>query len=123
MVHNVLKIAWARYGSVRIAEVDECTLSFIFENKRDRDQIMDMSPWSVQGHCLNLRVCRANMCIEDLVFTTMQMWLQIHGLSLDTINEDNAQRMGNSLDRCISTESVPIMNHKSYLRIKVDICV
>lgn len=63
------------------------------------------------------------MCIEDIEFKTMQMWIQIYGLSLDMINEQNAQRIENSLDRCISAESALIMKQRSYLRLKVDISV
>lgn len=65
----MLKAAWARYGTVRISEVDEHE----FESERDRDQILDMFPWSVHDHCLNLKICKANMCIEEIVFDTVQM--------------------------------------------------
>lgn len=64
VVHNILKVAWARYRSVKMVEVDDKTMTFEFHNERDRDQIMDLSPWSVQGHRLNLKVCKANTCVE-----------------------------------------------------------
>lgn len=60
-VHNVLKLAWTRFGPVKMFEVDEHTMKFEFDSERDKDQIMDHSPWSVQGHNLNLRMCNAEM--------------------------------------------------------------
>lgn len=49
-IQNVLKEAWARYGPMRTTEVNESQLLFEFESPRDRDQIMDLAPWSVHGH-------------------------------------------------------------------------
>lgn len=123
VVHNALKLAWSRYGLVQIKEVDECTMSFKYDNEREQDQIMDLSHWSVQGHCLNLRLCRTNMCVEDVEFSTMQVWIQIYGLSLDIINVQNAQRIGSNLGKCIETEPAAVMSQMTYLRLKLDINV
>lgn len=44
MVCNVLKVAWANHGAVRMTEVDEKTMAFGFESERDKDQITDLYP-------------------------------------------------------------------------------
>lgn len=46
-IHNVLKVAWARYGSVKLSKVEDRTMLFEFENDEDRKQILDKSPWDV----------------------------------------------------------------------------
>lgn len=88
VVHNVLKVAWERFRPIRMLEVDEQTMSFEFDSERDRDQIMDLTLWSVQGHLLNLKTCKANMCLEEIDFSTLQIWIQIYGLSLDMYNKE-----------------------------------
>lgn len=49
-IHNVMKLAWARYESVTISDLSNKVVMFEFENGEDREQILDLSPWSVQGH-------------------------------------------------------------------------
>lgn len=73
LIYNVLKITWARHRPVRMTEVDDKIIAFDFESERDREQIMDMDPWSVQGHSLNLKECKANICIKEIDFHLMQM--------------------------------------------------
>lgn len=96
-----------------MTEVDEKTLAFEFDNERDREQILDLSPWSVQGHCLNLKVCRVDGCLEEMNFNLMQIWIQIYGQSLDMYNTN--------IGRCISVESEEAMHQRSLLRLKIEI--
>lgn len=121
VVRNVLRGAWDRFSSVRMQEVDDHTLSFEFGNARDRDQVMDLSPWSVQGHCLNLRACSANMSLEENKFDKLEIWIQVHGLSLDVSNAENARQIGNNLGKCIVVESEQLIKNCSFLRIKTEI--
>lgn len=57
VIQNVLKEAWGRFGPVRFTEVNEATLMFDFNSPKDRDRVLDLSQWSVHGHCLNLKFC------------------------------------------------------------------
>lgn len=38
VVHNVLRVDWARSGSVRMTEVDNWTIAFEFESERDKEK-------------------------------------------------------------------------------------
>lgn len=71
VVYNVVKGAWAKFGSVKMTEVDSITMNFEFGLERDKNQIMDQSPWLVQGHCLNLKECHSNRCVEEIDFGMM----------------------------------------------------
>lgn len=53
--HNVLKLPWARYESVTISDVLDKVVMFRFESEDNRKKIFDMSPWSIQGHCLSMK--------------------------------------------------------------------
>lgn len=50
----VLKLAWANYRRVKQSELEEGLMVFDFDSIKDRDRILDMSPWAVHGHCLKL---------------------------------------------------------------------
>lgn len=120
-IQNVLKESWARYGPMRTTEVNESQLLFEFESPRDRDQIMDLAPWSVHGHCLNLRMCPAYMSVQEIDFGKVQVWVQIHGLSLEMFTRQNAQSIGDNIGKCLAVEDNQIMQQRIFLRIKVDI--
>lgn len=90
VVYNVLKVTWTRHGSIKMTEVDDKTMNIKFESEREKEEIMDKSPWSVQGHCLNLKECKANTCLKEIDFYLMKMWIQIYGLNLNMYNPRNA---------------------------------
>lgn len=96
-------------------------MAFEFENDRDRDQIMDLSPWLVQDHCLNPKTCKANMCLEETNFNELEIWIQIHDLNLDMDNTENAQWIRNNIGRRISVGADQITNQHNLLRIKIEI--
>lgn len=91
----MFKIAWSRFGSVRMSDIDEQTMAFEFESERDKEQILDQSLWSVHGNFLNLTTCKSNSFMEEMDFNTMQIWIQVYGLSMDMYNKENAYRIGN----------------------------
>lgn len=121
VVKNVLKEAWARFGPIRIAEVNDTTLVFDFASEKDREQIIELSPWSVHDHCLNLKACPVDTSVEDIDFNWVQMWVQVHGLSLEMINKPNALSIGNSIGRCLRTEETQVMQQRTFLRLQVDV--
>lgn len=84
-----------------MTEVDEQSTLFEFESDRDKQQVLNLSPWSIQGHSINLKECHVNACIEDVDFDRMMIWIQIVGLSRDMFNAENARRIGESLGRCV----------------------
>lgn len=94
VIKNVLKETWSRFGKVRMAEVNQSTLVFEFDSSQDREQILELSLWFVHGYCLNLRNCPANMSVSEIDFNRVQVWAQIHDLSMEMINSQNAECIG-----------------------------
>lgn len=123
VVYNVLKVAWARFGQVDMTELDDNTMAFEFQSAEDQRQIMDQSPWSVQGHCLNLKDCSEHPTWEEVDFGKLHLWIQIGGLSLDMHNGENAMNIGNSIGKCISGEADSIARNIPFLRVKIELDV
>lgn len=97
VIKNVLKEAWSRFGKVRMVEVNQSTLVFEFDSAQDKEQILELSPGSVHGYCMNLRDCPANMSVTEVDFNRVQVWAQTHGLSMEMINNQNAECIGEAL--------------------------
>lgn len=104
-----------------MTEVDERTMTFEFQSKKA--QIMDISPWSVQGHFLSLKECRGDISIEEIEFNKMHMWVQVYGLSLEMHNKENARNIGNSTGRCIAAEEDSGAKHRLFMRVKLEVDV
>lgn len=104
-----------------MTEVDDKSTTFEFDSYWDKQQVMDISPWSIQGPSLNLNECTTNTCLEDIDFDVMQMWIQISGLSLEMFNGENARRIGESLGRCVNVEMEHILQQRSLIRLQIEI--
>lgn len=92
---------------------------FEFENIEDKDQIFDMLPWAMQGHCLSLQKWEPSVGLNVVDFKRIQFWVQIHDLGLEKFNMENAQRIGNSIGRYIETHKEVENKSNSYLHLKV----
>lgn len=101
--------------------MDGQTMAFEFESVRDKEQITDLSPWSVNEHCLNLKECSANTCLQDIDFDAMKIWVQIHGLSFDMYNSANAHRIAELVGKFRKVEPDHVLQQRSFLRVKVEI--
>lgn len=123
MVYNVLKVAWSRYGEDEMTELDDRTMAFDFQSEKELRQVMDMSPWSVQGHCLNLIASSEFGSLEEEAFGKLQLWIQIFGLSLDMHNSENGMNIENSIGKCISVEEDRIARNRTFMRLKVELDV
>lgn len=82
---------------------------------------MDLSPWSINGHSLNLRECNADICLDEVNFDVMRIWIQVYGLSLDMYNGENARRIAGMVGRCMQVEKDHIMQNMNFLRLQVEL--
>lgn len=82
-----------------------------------------MSSWAIHRHYLNLKVCEINQCVKDVDFTTMQIWVEVHGVSLDMLNNENANQVANSLGKCLEVEKETEMQTRGYIKIKSEVGV
>lgn len=122
-IHNVLKQAWAKYGSVTISDVSYKVVMFEFENDDDQKQIFDMSPWSVQGQCLSMKKWMSNFGLAHVDFNKVQFWVQVHDFGLEKFSVENTQVIGNKIGSFIETGEEVESTQKSYMRMNVDVNV
>lgn len=104
VVFTVLKATWGSYGSVKMSELEEGVMSFDFENDVDRDRVLDMSHWAIHGHCLNLKLWLQNQSLDEAEFRKIQMWVQVHGLSGEMLNSDNASEIADRIGKGLTIE-------------------
>lgn len=122
-VFSVMKAAWGNFGAIKMTEIADGIMVFDFESDADRDRVVDMSPWAVHGHCLNLRLWHTNQTLDDVLFKRMQLWTQVHGMSADMLNMENASNIASRIGECLATDKENEMQVRGYIRMKVDIDV
>lgn len=90
VTHNVLRTAWARFDTVAISEAEAGILLFDFGRQEDVEQILDLSPWAINMHILNIKQWEPTGCVKDVEFNKVNFWIQIHGLGLKKFSDKNA---------------------------------
>lgn len=91
---------------------------FEFENQGHKDQIFDLSPWSIQVQCLSLHKQKPNVVLAAIDFKNIQFWVQIHDVGLEKFIE-SAQRIENSIGEYVETYKDAEDISNSHLRLKV----
>lgn len=121
VVYVVLKAAWEGFGTVQMTDLEEGVMAFDFQNEKDRIRVLDMSPWVIHGHCLNLKPTIQNQCFMEVDFSQLSIWVQVHGLSPTMLNEANATSVAATIGKCTDMEQELEMQRRGYIRMKVEV--
>lgn len=122
-IHNVLKLAWARYITINILEATTGVLTFDFENETDQCKILDLSPWAINGYVQSIKRWDPSIGIKDVDFNKVNFWVQIHDLGLEKFSTENVSKIGNKIENCMEVEQDIETTRRSCMRMKVDIDV
>ncbi|KAE8731494.1 Kinesin KP1 [Hibiscus syriacus] len=124
-VQGVFRRVWGEWRDFTIAELSENTYLFTFKEARAAEQILEEGPWSVMGYCICLHRWQPGLNLEELDFSQVAYWVQVHGLSLDQMSPKNAKKVGDQIGRVLEIED-PISSHgirRGFFRIRVVIDV
>ncbi|OMO83790.1 hypothetical protein CCACVL1_11176 [Corchorus capsularis] len=120
-VQGVFKRAWGEYRDFTVTELSENTYLFTFKEARAAEQILEDGPWSVMGYCICLHRWQPGLTLDELDFSQVAYWVQVHGLSLDQMSPKNAKKVGDQIGRVLEIED-PISSHgirRGFFRIRV----
>lgn len=123
VVFSVLKAAWGSYDTVVMSELRDGIMAFDFVCEEDRNRVMDLSPWAIHGNCLNLRISHQNHSLEEIDFRKMQIWAQVHGLSPEMLNMENAVNIASRIGKNLFIDNEKDMLDRGYMRMKLEIDV
>ncbi|KAK8648716.1 hypothetical protein V6N13_129460 [Hibiscus sabdariffa] len=120
-VQGVFRRVWGEWRDFTITELSENTYLFTFKEARAAEQILEEGPWSVMGYCICLHRWQPGFTLEELDFSQVPYWVQVHGLSLDQMSPKNAKKVGDQIGRVLEIED-PISSHgirRGFFRIRV----
>lgn len=59
------------------------------------------------------------MSMDDVSFDKLDVWIQVHGLSLGVCNDANARQIWDTVGRFLELEVTNVAQHQNYMRIRV----
>ena len=119
-VARVLKAVWRTEKNFEVCDMGDNKVLFCFEEARDLDRVLLLSPWSFDKYLVVLHKLAVGEAVNKLKFQRASFWVQIHGLPTMNQTREVGLRIGGILGE---VEKVDV-DEKSfclggYLRIRV----
>ena len=118
---GTMRIVWRLSKDPEVTVMDENLFLFKFATLKDKQRIIDGSPWSFEKKLLVLKKYDGDLRASDYVFDKADFWVRVYGLPLKMLNQEMADRIGRKIGSLIETD------HKSRwgkcLRIRVNMDV
>lgn len=73
------------------------------------------------GHCLNMKVWEKNQSLDEVDFGSIRMWVQVHSLSGEMINGDNARQIASKVGKGLAFAYEQEMQARGYIRFLADL--
>jgi hypothetical protein len=117
---NILQ-AWQFLKSLVTEDKEDNKMVFIFEDLEDFNRVLQNSPWNIKGTSLFLKRWCNDETFEEIEFVKAPMWVQVHGLPLDRMNNANATIIVENLGGLVEVDNSDCSKpcRKSFLRIRV----
>ena len=126
---NVIKAiifkAWRTSKSVQIVDLKENIFLFKFACEGDKKRIVELGPWNIEGFLLILKMWHQNFFVEDMDFSSIPIWIQVHNLSIEYMFKEKVEEIGALVGEAIEvdfTGNGGICMSK-FLRVKVELKV
>ena len=103
-IRAILSKAWKTTSGVSVNDVGDNLFLFRFNTEDDRQTILDLAPWFVEGFLLVLKPCSNLTPICNIDFTGSPFWVQVHNLPPDRMYQENANTIGNQLGKLLDSE-------------------
>lgn len=118
----VLQSSWNLGPNVDIKVIDTNLVTASFVRPTNRTRILNNSPWTIKGSILNLQIWNPSLPLDEIDFTCVPLWVQIHHLPPNRMNLLNVQKLGKTIGDIIPGEEADKgFRMKKFHRIKVNV--
>ncbi|XP_058008138.1 uncharacterized protein LOC131182828 [Hevea brasiliensis] len=125
VLKSTMSKIWKLIFDVQVQSGPEGSFIFIFEDVKERDEVLEEEPWLLDNNLLILKKWPPDKSFQALDFSTTGFWLQVHGLPPSNWNQQNAQKIGQLFGGLICVDNVqgPSQEWHPFLRLKVRVLV
>ncbi|KAF2300934.1 hypothetical protein GH714_018432 [Hevea brasiliensis] len=121
VLKSTMSKIWKLISDVQVQRGPEGSFIFIFEDVKERDEVLEEEPWLLDNNLLILKKWPPDKSFQALDFSTTGFWLQVHSLPPSNWNQQNAQKIGQLFGGLICVDNVqgPSQEWHPFLRLKV----
>ncbi|KAJ4837577.1 hypothetical protein Tsubulata_037870 [Turnera subulata] len=122
---STLQKLWNCGGTFDISNKGANLFFFQFEKEEDKLKVIIGAPWFCSNCHLVVKEWSAQLSWEQVDLGTSCIWIQVHDLPLELMNETNALSIGNSFGGLLASDLSlkNILNPASFIRLKVALWV
>ncbi|OMO58738.1 hypothetical protein COLO4_34402 [Corchorus olitorius] len=111
---------WTEVDAPIIGDVGLNIYSIAFSSEAIMRKALEDSPWSIMGHCLNLKVWPPLTSANNIEFKGILFWVQVHNLPRELLTKTNGEKIGGTLGTVVDVEEPRISSgmKRGFLRKK-----
>ena len=120
-IMGVLQSMWLKKEVKVIKEMSVNLYAISFTNKQSMEKALEKGPWSVMVNCLNLKKWDVKETIQEISFSKVSFWIQVHKLPLEMLTRSNAEKIGKILGDLEKIDDPTWLNGvgRSFLRMRI----
>jgi hypothetical protein len=96
-VARTFKPLWRAEKGFSVKDMGENTLLFTFAEETDLERVLSTEPWTYDKYVILFQRVDDDESVASVTFSTMPIWVQIHGLPLRNLSSEVAMDLGASL--------------------------
>lgn len=88
-------------------------------------KVYEEGHWTINGVWVCLKKWSPDKPLAEIDLDMINVWVQIHGLTLEMLNESAGRVLGGKIGKVLMVEANRFFGKewRSYLRIRVELCV
>lgn len=117
IIQPIIKSRWRFLPDLRIEDVGPNRFIFTFTSVEEKDCIVLQGPWNFKGSYMILKDWDPTQTPDEVDLAAVVFWVQIHGLPLEILDEENARLIRSKLGVILEMDDID--KHHSFLRLKI----
>ncbi|KAF5179750.1 reverse transcriptase, partial [Thalictrum thalictroides] len=111
---------WNIRGKFDLVKVADGIVSITFSREIDYQFVLENGPWEIHGYIISFKKWSKDLGLEEFDFPLFPIWIQVFGLPLERHSIQNIERIGASLGKLLTVDSVGGAEGKiPYVRVQV----
>lgn len=104
VVKSIITKAWGNLEGLKISDLGPNKFMFIFNSRADLQEVRNKEPWFILNHMLSLQEWRRQTVVSEVDFSLVPFWVQIHGLPLGAMTENNGTKIARKIREPLEVE-------------------
>lgn len=120
-VKTILAKAWGNPDGLKIADLGVNKYAFVFRKREEMQEILKQGPWFILNRMINLQEWKQDVVMDEVDFSRMPFWIQLHGLPLGAMSEENAIKIASQIGETTEVEEWRVEGCalRGFIRVRV----